>query len=217
MTCLDIDKFQTRKICLYLARPVADEALAAVSLMLNRMGMSYMKYGRVADAYPAKVDAIASLELRLRTFEQTSNTEFLLDAANFAMIEHRWPRHPQPVRIARFDFDAPHPRYVEATLPGTEFGHVFLQEALVTKTALTGVAGARHALARYAVSGDEQDLFDAGATLLSEYRAPMSADAFFAPTDADQSPGRVTVGGLVNAKANTESWGQTPVPGARTA
>lgn len=62
--------------------------------MRNRMEVSFHKYGPVADAYPSKVDAIGSLTQRLREYARTGNTEFLIDAANFAMIEFMHPRHP---------------------------------------------------------------------------------------------------------------------------
>ena len=62
--------------------------------MADRMAVSFFKYGRFADAYPTKVDAIASLEKRLALFKETGNTEWLLDVANFAMIEFARPRHP---------------------------------------------------------------------------------------------------------------------------
>ena len=69
--------------------------------MKNRMVVSYYKYGPVADAYPEKVDAIASLMQRLRLYARgdaakgikPGNTEYLIDAANFAMIEFMHPRH----------------------------------------------------------------------------------------------------------------------------
>ncbi len=63
--------------------------------MVDRMGMSYAKYGAVSAAYPRLVDAIASLELRLQRYKSTGNTELLMDVANFAMIEFMHPRHPQ--------------------------------------------------------------------------------------------------------------------------
>ncbi len=62
--------------------------------MVNRMGVSWFKYGNVADAYPERVDAVASLELRLAKYRETGNTEFLIDAANFAMIEFMHPKVP---------------------------------------------------------------------------------------------------------------------------
>jgi hypothetical protein len=62
--------------------------------MAARMAMSYFKYGAVAEAYPLKRDAIASLQQRLLKYAETGNTEWLIDVANFAMIEFMHPRHP---------------------------------------------------------------------------------------------------------------------------
>jgi hypothetical protein len=62
--------------------------------MKDRMVISYYKYGPLTDAYPDKINAIASLTQRLREYAKTGNTEFLMDAANFAMIEFMFPRHP---------------------------------------------------------------------------------------------------------------------------
>lgn len=63
--------------------------------MQDRMLVSYHKYGPVADGFPHKVDAISSLTDRLREYAATGNTEFLMDVANFAMIEFMYPKHPQ--------------------------------------------------------------------------------------------------------------------------
>ena len=62
--------------------------------MRNRMAVSFFKYGPVADAYPHKVDALSSLQVRLNRYAETGNTEWLIDVANFAMIEFMLPRHP---------------------------------------------------------------------------------------------------------------------------
>jgi len=62
--------------------------------MADRMTVSFCKYGAVADAYPHRVDAIASLKKRLEKYERDGNTEWLMDVANFAMIEFMRPRHP---------------------------------------------------------------------------------------------------------------------------
>ena len=81
----------------------------------DRMTVSYHKYGPVAAAYPHKVDAIASLLVRLLRYlgrerfqaavetalaattpaERAGNTEYLMDVGNFAMIEFMLPRHPE--------------------------------------------------------------------------------------------------------------------------
>ena len=55
--------------------------------MKDRMVVSFYKYGPLANAYPEKVSAVASLTDRLRKYAETKNTEYLIDAANFAMIE----------------------------------------------------------------------------------------------------------------------------------
>lgn len=84
------------KIAVDLPNPVPESEVNASFLqkMANAMGLSFFKYGRVAEAYPAKVDAIASLKVRLDKYERTGNTEFLVDVANFAMIEFTHPKHP---------------------------------------------------------------------------------------------------------------------------
>ncbi len=62
--------------------------------MTNRMLVSYYKYGPVADAYPHKLNALRSLQQRLDEYQKTGNLEFLIDAANFAMIEFMHPSLP---------------------------------------------------------------------------------------------------------------------------
>lgn len=64
-------------------------------LRKSRMCVSSYKYGFLADGYPERVDAIASLELRLQKYKETGNVEYLLDVGNFAMIEWMHPRHPE--------------------------------------------------------------------------------------------------------------------------
>jgi len=61
--------------------------------MINRMAMSFSTYGLVREAYPDKVDALKSLRIRLQKYEQTGNKEYLVDVANFAMIEFMHPGH----------------------------------------------------------------------------------------------------------------------------
>lgn len=61
--------------------------------MRKRMAISFHKYGPIANAYPSKVHAILSLKQRIEMYEQTHNTEYLMDIANFAMIEFMYPRY----------------------------------------------------------------------------------------------------------------------------
>ncbi len=80
--------------------PDSEFAEPFVQKMADRMSMSYFKYGLVSEAYPIKVDALASLKLRLALYEETGNKEHLIDAANYAMIEFMHPRHPQAHFVA---------------------------------------------------------------------------------------------------------------------
>ena len=56
------------------------------------MVTSYYKYGKAALNYPKNVDEIASLEQRLSLYKQTGNMDYLVDIANFAMLEFMFPR-----------------------------------------------------------------------------------------------------------------------------
>lgn len=61
--------------------------------MRQSMSVSFHKYGPIKKAYPHKVDAIRSLEKRLALYKETGNADYLVDIANFAMIEFMLPAH----------------------------------------------------------------------------------------------------------------------------
>lgn len=63
--------------------------------MRARMEVSHAKYGPIRDAYPHKVNAMESLQKRIDRYIETGNTEWLMDVANFAMIEFMLPAHPR--------------------------------------------------------------------------------------------------------------------------
>ena len=63
--------------------------------MVDRMAVSFHKYGPVAEAYPENVNAIDSLKIRIGKYAADGNTEWLMDVANFAMIEFMHPAHPK--------------------------------------------------------------------------------------------------------------------------
>ena len=60
------------------------------------MIMSYFKYGPMQENYEKFkcMKAVENIEKRLEKYKETGNTEFLADAANFAMIEFMYPSHP---------------------------------------------------------------------------------------------------------------------------
>lgn len=67
---------------------------AAIQKMANRMSVSQQKYGDVEAVAWSGSDTLASLKKRLDLYEQTGNTEWLLDVANLAVIEHLVPQRP---------------------------------------------------------------------------------------------------------------------------
>lgn len=71
--------------------PETEFSFEFVQMMANRMVVSFHKYGPVADGYPHRVNALESLRQRLKMYLDTGNTEYLIDAANFAMIEFMCP------------------------------------------------------------------------------------------------------------------------------
>jgi hypothetical protein len=58
--------------------------------MLNRVAMSYHTYGDSKNNR-GKVNWLASLRMRLAKYRKTHNTEYLIDAANYAMLEFMYP------------------------------------------------------------------------------------------------------------------------------
>lgn len=72
--------------------PDTEFCLDFVQGMYNRMCMSFFRYGKVAEGFPDKVNALKSMEKRLEEYHKTGNREFLMDAANFLMIEFMHPK-----------------------------------------------------------------------------------------------------------------------------
>jgi hypothetical protein len=52
-----------------------------------------LRYGPSRKAAP-HYDYVKNAIVRLREYERTGNTEFLVDAANFALLEYACPSHP---------------------------------------------------------------------------------------------------------------------------
>lgn len=66
-----------------------------IQKMQDRMVVSFCKYGPVRDGFPKKINSIDSLQQRLQKYKDTGNLEFIVDAANFCLIEFLCPSHPQ--------------------------------------------------------------------------------------------------------------------------
>lgn len=64
-----------------------------VTKMKNAIEMSYYKYGNASKTYPELAQARKSIRQRLAFYERTHNTEYLVDVANFAMLEFMFPSY----------------------------------------------------------------------------------------------------------------------------
>lgn len=82
---------------------ISDEALTdpdmrkyveGLQLMVNRMVHSYYKHPYLSARFPDSVDAIGCVNARINHYHKTGNTEMLIDAANYCIIEYALPHHP---------------------------------------------------------------------------------------------------------------------------
>lgn len=71
-----------------------DFSEAFVTKMKNAIEMSYYKYGNANKTYPELAQAHKCIRERLELYEKTHNTEYLVDVANFAMLEFMFPAYP---------------------------------------------------------------------------------------------------------------------------
>ena len=66
------------------------------ALRRNRVEVSRYKYGPAHKNFQTGlVSAMGSMRLCVEKYEETGNTEYLCDAANYLMFEFMFPRHPQ--------------------------------------------------------------------------------------------------------------------------
>ena len=64
-------------------------------LRQNRVALSYYKYGTASDNFgKGLVNALDSMDLCLKKYKVTGNTEYLCDAANYLMFEFMYPQKP---------------------------------------------------------------------------------------------------------------------------
>lgn len=60
----------------------------------DMMCQSFYKYGKASKNFKTgNVDAIGCIENCLEKFKATKNTEYLLDAANYAMLRYMFPQN----------------------------------------------------------------------------------------------------------------------------
>ena len=65
-------------------------------LRKNRVEMSFYKYGAARKNFATgNVQAIPTMELCVKKYQETGNREFLLDASNYLMFEYMFPQNPK--------------------------------------------------------------------------------------------------------------------------
>ncbi len=67
--------------------------IEALQLITNRMSVSHYKYGPLGDKFPHSMKSIVQMEAREQAYHATMNTEHMLDAANYALIEFLFPSY----------------------------------------------------------------------------------------------------------------------------
>lgn len=85
-------------------------------LMKNRVIVGYHKYGPVCERHH-EYDFLENVRERMRQYEKTGNTEFLVDAANFLMFEFMYPSHPDGHFRATDSHESPGVVYAGSSRP----------------------------------------------------------------------------------------------------
>jgi|SRR5467141_1805875 len=87
------DAAHTTDVTIRVSSPISEVSVQFLQGMMDRMAFSFHKYGAVAKNYPTPFHAIDNLRQRLSKYDADGNTEWLMDVANFAMIEFMRPSH----------------------------------------------------------------------------------------------------------------------------
>ena len=94
-----MNKKESTDYKIHVGCPASEVSHKFLQGMADRMAVSFHKYGLVKDGYGpsavTKTDAMKSLDQRIKKYHDTGNTEWLMDVANFAMIEFMEPSHPK--------------------------------------------------------------------------------------------------------------------------
>ena len=130
-----------------------------IELMLNRMIVGFTKYGSWKKNR-VEVDAVANAWVRINKYLDTGNTEWLIDAANFFMMEF--------------------------TIPLRQDSHYSLQLAM--NMGLSALGTVKILTDEYKQTGNLGWLPLATDFLIVEWRNPTHKDAHFKGTDSHDAP-----------------------------
>lgn len=140
----------------YQRMPRSDKSMEFDRIRQNMMVVSYYKYGPLKDNYGKYkcIDALGSMKKRLDKYQETGNTEFLADVANFAMIEFMNPSVPKALGFTSITCDD-----------------------------FTALGMMRHAIELYKTCGDIGILVTIANMAAEEFISPERAGAYYQPTD----------------------------------
>jgi hypothetical protein len=65
-----------------------------VQKMRNRIATSHFKYGWAKETFPDKGHALGTCMLEILSYYETGNLEYLVDAANYCLLEFKNPSLP---------------------------------------------------------------------------------------------------------------------------
>lgn len=85
--------------------PTSHYSIDFIQKMVNRMVTSYRKYGHSRIAVENGVNCLESSKQRVNKYKEDGNTEWLIDAANYLMMEYMYPTHEK----AHFDAESRSP------------------------------------------------------------------------------------------------------------
>lgn len=102
-----------------------------VDKMQSAMALSFYKYGLLSAGVPEKTDSMKSLQKRLVKYMETGNVEWLVDVANFAMMEYMHPAHPRAHYRPTDSHETPgiFTHVGSAAETGSQHNHRFLETA----------------------------------------------------------------------------------------
>jgi hypothetical protein len=81
------------EIVLRAGQPTTQYSVEFLQGMVDRMLTSFPKYGHIKDSVERGMDPLAEARNRLGLYRSTGNLEWLMDAANYIMIEFMHPSH----------------------------------------------------------------------------------------------------------------------------
>lgn len=73
-----------------LSRDFSEEFIVK---MKNAIEMSHHKYGWASKTYPELAQAVKCIQDRVDAYNKTHNKDYLVDIANFAMLEYLYPMY----------------------------------------------------------------------------------------------------------------------------